>query len=194
MFRQTLATAGFYYNEATGFGTLPADIPPLDASCQGIARATSLTTNAASADAVLNVYADLPFGVKFGGRVSGFLGFLSGNDALGDLQFGTISVGPQAHVHWDSDAQVAFAKDTGSVIGLEVFAAANLKSPQLNTFFKALSGGLVTPPSISLAFPTIPIARALPIGRTSVGHPSRRVHQRGPTTQRRERRDPSRSG
>ncbi len=152
------ATGGFSYNEATGVSLLPLAPPSMSASCSGVARATSLTTNAASADATLGLIADLPFGIKFGGRVANFLGFITGVQQLGDVQFGSIDIGPQAHAHWDSNAQVVFAKDTASFVGIDIIATAAIKSPQLESFVQYLSAGLFHAPALTIDFPTVPVA------------------------------------
>ena len=149
------ATFGFSYNSGSGFSVLPNETPQPTAPCTTVARATGLTTNAATIDATLFVYAEFPLGIKFGGRVLGYLGSLVGRADAGDLEFASFKVGPQAHIAWHSDQQVLFAKDTGSTVALEFAANASLSVPVLESLAKRFTGGLFVFPSITLQLPTI---------------------------------------
>lgn len=151
------STVGFRYNEATGFSTLPPSAPPPTASCTPVMRATSPTTNAAKVDASLTIYGEVPFGMVFGGRVASLLGALSGNSSLGELEVGNAKLGPRAHLVWDSDQQVLFAKDSASFIGLDIQPTAQIKIAALDSASRYLFGNSFSFPSITLTIPAIPL-------------------------------------
>ena len=153
------ATVGLSYTEGVGLSTLPSNIASPTAGCTGVARSTGLVANAATVDASLTVGAEVPLGVKFGGRVVGYLGFLFGRDDLGDLQVAALeNFGPRAHLVWDSDQTVLLASDTASFVGLDLAPSVSIKAPGLDAFVKTLTGGLFGLPSISIAPPPITLA------------------------------------
>jgi von Willebrand factor type D domain len=149
---------GFQYTTGAGFETLPINNVGPTAGCEGIARSTGLTENAASIEAKLWVYGKVPVGLKFGGRVMGAVGAAFGYPSAGDFEIGNFKVGPRARIAWDSDRQVLLAKDTGAFAGLEMAAEAELEAPVLEKIARAITGGLLGFPSIAVEIPAVPLA------------------------------------
>ena len=149
---------GFQYTTGAGFDTLPVNNVGPTAGCEGIARSTGLTENAASIEAKLWVHGKVPVGLKFGGRVLGAVGAAFGYPNAGDFEIGNFKVGPRARIAWDSDRQVLLAKDIGAFAGLEMAAEAELEAPVLEKIARAITGGLLGFPSIAVEIPAVPLA------------------------------------
>ncbi len=151
-------TFGFQYTTGAGFDTLPINNVGPTAGCEGIARSTGLTENAASIEAKLWVFGKVPVGLKFGGRVLGAVGAAFGYPDAGDFEVGNFKVGPLARIAWDSDRQVLLAKDTGAFAGVELKAEPELEAPVLEKIARAMTGGLLGFPSIAVDIPSIELA------------------------------------